>query len=152
MRTEGGCVEPVIANVLRDRDREAHPPEPSHNSSAGGVLLAADDVQRYVRLVADDPTVMSGWHIEEIPCPHHHLAAVIHLRDRLAAQHEPDVLDLARALSGPRPHVLGPLPAWLIGRPAEGGRSDAVELELALLECPHLARLVEVHELRVHRR
>src|SRR5439155_24029755 len=111
------------------------------------VALAAEDVQRDVRLVADHPAVVAGRYVEEVPRPHHDLAAVVHLRNGPAAQDQADVLDLARALAGGWADVLRPLPPGLVGRPAEGGRPDDVELEAALLERAHLGRAGEGDEL-----
>ena len=38
---------------------------------------------------------MAGRHVEEVARPHDPLAAVLHLHGGAAAQHEPDMLDLA---------------------------------------------------------
>ena len=74
------------------------------------VLLAAEDVERDVRLVADYPAVMPGWDVEKITRAHHDLASVVHLGDGLTAQHEADMLDLARGFALRASDVLGPLP------------------------------------------
>ena len=59
------------------------------------VPVAAEDVQRHIRLVADDPAVVSRRHVEEIASAHDDLTSVIHLGNGLATKHEADVLDLA---------------------------------------------------------
>src|ERR1700716_4180646 len=100
----------------------------------GCIVLAAEDVQRDVRLVADDPAVVTRRYVEEIALAHHHLASVVHLGDRLSVQDEPDVLDLARTLAGRRADVLGPSPARLIRRAPERRRTDRIELEATLFE------------------
>src|SRR5262249_59895524 len=83
---------------------------------------------------ADAPAVVARRHVEEAAFGHHALGAVVHPNRRTAAEHEPDVLDLACRGAGGRPDVLRPAPAWLVGRAPDRGGPDAVELEAALLE------------------
>src|SRR4029079_352365 len=75
---------------------------------------------------------------------------VVHPDRRLSGEHEPDVLDLARALSEARPDVLRPPPPRLVAGAAERHRPHAVEVEAALLEATRLDRLIEVDQLEVH--
>lgn len=109
-------------------------------------------MQRDIRLVADHPAVVSGGYVEEVAGAHHDLAPVIHLCDRLPAQHQADVLDLAGALPGKRSDMLGPPPAGFVAGATERCRTDLIELELALLECPHLGGRSEIHDVNVHGR
>src|SRR3954471_15745054 len=84
------------------------------------VVLAAHDVQRHVRLVADDPAVVSGRHVEELARRHHPLGPVVH-RDRgPATEDEAHVLDVAGLLAARLADVLGPFPARLVGGAPEG--------------------------------
>jgi hypothetical protein len=115
------------------------------------VILTAEDVQRDVGFVAHNPAVVTGRNVEEVPRAHHNLGTLVHLRHRLAAQHESDVLNLARALARRRTNMFRPFPSRLVGRAADSRRPHAVELESALLEGPHLGRIVEVDQLQVHR-
>src|SRR5215217_8719795 len=98
------------------------------------VILAAHDVERYVRLVADHPAVMSRRHVEEVARLHDALLAVVHLHRRTAADHEPHVLDHAGARPRRLTDVLGPLPARLVGGAADRHRADRVELEAPAVE------------------
>src|SRR3954447_22560965 len=106
------------------------------------VVLAAPDVQRHVPLVADDPAVLGGRHVEELAGLHHPLGPVVH-RDRSAsAEDEADVLDPAGLLAARLAHVLGPPPAGLVGGPAERHGADSVDLEAPLLEGAGLGGVV----------
>ncbi len=116
------------------------------------VVLAAEDVQRDVRLVTDDPAVMTRRNVEEVAGAHHDFTSAVHLRNCLAAEHQADMLDLTGGLARRSPDVLGPPPARLVCRPTQRHRTNRIELELPLLERPHLGRVVEVHERKVHRR
>src|SRR5262245_43999050 len=124
---------------------------PAYAGSSGGcVILATEDVQRGVRLAADDPAVVARWHVEEVACLHHDLPSVVHLHRCPAAEHEPDMLDLARGCADGGPDMLRPAPTRLVGGAPDRRRSDAVELEPPLLERARLGGLVEVHAIEVH--
>jgi putative flavoprotein involved in K+ transport len=111
------------------------------------VLLAAEDVERDVRRVADDPAVVAGRDVEEVARVHHSLGTVVHLRDRLAAEDEADVLDLAGGGADGRPDMLGPAPTRFVRRSTERRRPDAVDVEAPLLEVARLGRRIEIDQL-----
>src|SRR5262249_6330006 len=81
---------------------------------------------------------------------HDLLLAVLHLHRGAAADHEPDVLDLAHALPGRRADVLRPPPARLVHRAPERHRADLEHLEVPLVARPRLGRIVEADERPVH--
>jgi hypothetical protein len=57
-------------------------------------VLAAEDVERDIWFVADDPAVVAGRYIEQVAGLHDQFGSVVHLCDGLAAEYETDVLDL----------------------------------------------------------
>jgi mannose-6-phosphate isomerase-like protein (cupin superfamily) len=73
---------------------------------SGGVVLAAEDVQRDIGLVAHHPAVVAGRHVEEVSGSHDDLGTVVHLRYRLTAEYESHVLNLARVFAGRGTDVL----------------------------------------------
>jgi hypothetical protein len=116
-----------------------------------GVGFAIQDVERDVGFVADDPAVVARRDVEEVAALHQVLGLIVHLGDRLPAEHQADALDLAGGRAHGRRDVLGPAPARLVGRPTQDRRPDAVEVETPLLEVARLAGLIDVDELQVHR-
>jgi hypothetical protein len=143
-----------LANVLELLDElgavahdVGHPPSLGRRRR---VVLATEDVERDIRLVADDPAVVAWRNVEEVAGLHHPLGAVVHLGDGLAAEYEPDVLDLARRGADDRSDVLGPAPARLVRRPTDRRRPNPIELEAPLLEVSGLGRLVEVDQCELH--
>src|SRR5262245_41930782 len=113
------------------------------------VALAAEDVKRDIGLLADDPAVVSGRNVEEVPRLHQPLSPVVHLGDGLPAEYESDMLHLARCGAYSRRNVLRPSPAGLVGGSTHRYRPHPVELEAALLEVPCLTGLIEADQLKV---
>src|SRR3712207_1513689 len=108
------------------------------------ITVGPEEVERDVRLVADDPTVVrrrrdvedtAGREVE-------HLAPG-HRGDGVARDDEADVLDLAEGRAGERADVRGPLPARLVRRAPDGEPADADDLEPAQLELARLVGLLE---------
>ena len=83
------------------------------------VVVGAHEVERDVGLVAHDPAVVAGRHVEQVARPHHHLGPVVHQDGRAARHHHADMLHLAARVR-PAPDVLRPLPAGLVGRAPDG--------------------------------
>src|SRR4051794_7458878 len=147
------CSSAVPPAGLGGSSEPPHPASATSTASAaalGRVLLASQEVERHVGIVADDPRVVPRRHVEEVARAHHALLAVVHPDGRGARHHQPDVLDRARRGAGRGADMLGPAPARLVRRPADGHRPDAVDLEAPLLELPHLGGIREVQEREVH--
>lgn len=111
-----------------------------------------EDVEGDVRLIADRPAVVSGRDVEEVASPHHHFASVVHLGHGLTAQYEARLAQPGTTShqSPSRRAQTTSNQARLVCCAAERGGPDLVELELALLKRPHLARVIEIHQLEVH--
>src|SRR5690348_10064480 len=66
---------------------------------------------RLHRLVADDPVVVPGRDIKDVPGPDLERGAVIHPAIHGTRQHEPDMMELAACRPGDGAHMLRPPPA-----------------------------------------
>src|SRR4051812_14895702 len=132
------AVEPIEARrTFAARQSLALPRVPAR------VMLRAEKMEREVRLVADDPTVVSRADIENVARLHFIIAAVIHPAGGRTGNDEADVLNFAQGRAGCWPDVLGPFPSWLVTRAADGHRTDLYDLEFAFGESADFVRLFE---------
>src|SRR3984893_1162441 len=84
---------------------------------------AAPDDRRHW-FVADDPVVVPGWDIKNVPGPGLELGAVIHPAIHGARQHESHMMELAACRPADGAHMLRPPPAGLQHQPADHHLSD----------------------------
>src|SRR5204863_8045894 len=97
------------------------------------VALEASEVEQHAGFVADDPRVVSGWHVECVAGPELALGAVVHPQCHAALQDVADVLDLTGVGPGDRLDVLRPAPARLEGSAADGVAVEIHELYTSLV-------------------
>src|SRR5262249_60706358 len=102
-----------------------------------GIVLCAEEMERHVGNVAQHPRIVrNGRDVEQVACPKLHDAPVLERRSRRPRKHEPHVLHVAPTLPDGGTDVLGPLPARVVGGPADGHPSDPHQLEPALRHLP----------------
>ena len=78
------------------------------------VVCGAEQMNRNVRLVTEDPTVVSRRNIEKIARTKFDLRAIVHRNHDSPRHHHSDLFDLAAFGSNDRRDMLGPLPARLL--------------------------------------
>jgi hypothetical protein len=83
------------------------------------VISGAHEVERYIRLVADDPAIMTGRNVKDIPCLQLYDCTVFHRGGRVAGDDDADVLDIAIRLSARRTNVSRPFPTGLVRRASD---------------------------------
>src|SRR5215472_13378739 len=91
-------------------------------------------MERDIRLVADNPTVVSGRNVEDIASFHLYYFSIRHCCSGAAGDDHTDVLYLAESLIGSRSNVDGPFPSWLVGCAADHHSVDLDRLEFSLRE------------------
>jgi hypothetical protein len=111
-----------------------------------GVFAGAEEMQRHIRLISDDPTVVTGRDVKQITGFHLNDAAVVHCGSGAAREDETDVLDLAALLSLRGANVRGPLPSRLIAGTANGHAAEVDEFELAFFEGARFVGMIEALE------
>src|SRR6516165_5414777 len=100
-------------------------------------------MQRNVRLVANDPTIVPWRDIEDVSWFHFEHLAIVHGCSGPAGYHHPDMLHATtRGPRGPA-HMHRPFPARFVGGAADGHAAQPDHFEFALLEASHLIRLFE---------
>ena len=111
---------------------------------------AAGEVDGDPRLIADDPRVVAGRHLEHVALDQLGAGAFVHLNAERAGHHVAGVVDL----TGGRPHdrldVLGPAPARLEDGAADDGLAQVDELDARLLDRPDFIGLVEALATQLH--
>jgi hypothetical protein len=103
----------------------------------GGVFVRTEKVERDIRSVAYDPTVVTGRagrDVEKRAGAQFVDGAVLHGSSSAAGDDQSDVLHIAARGTDRWPNVLGPLPARLIRGAADGHAADAHDFELALFK------------------
>src|SRR5262245_61777522 len=145
-RNSSACsVLPIVAGLSQGvrerrnfkRKRAGGVPSTSLSSSRSSlrVMIRSEKMQGHVRLVADHPTVVGDRRdVEQRAGGEIDRRAVGQGRYRMAGDDESNVLDLTQRRTGQWPHVLGPFPAGLVCRAADGNAADPDDLELAALE------------------
>src|SRR5689334_14133294 len=93
------------------------------------VVVRTEEVQRDVRLVADDPAVVwRGGDVEQLAGAELVDGAVVERDGGGAGEHQPDVLDRAARGADARADVLAPLPSRLVRGTADGHAADVDDL------------------------
>ena len=113
-------------------------------SSAGGVVVGAEEMNRDVRLVADYPTVVRhGWNVKQVACTQLDDVAVVEGRRRRTRHDQSDVSNNATRGTRIRADVVGPLPPRLVASSAESEPAQSYDLEPSFGELPYLIGLLE---------
>src|SRR4051812_24531346 len=99
------------------------------------VSLQSPEVEENALLVADDPGIVAGGHMERVTGAELSLASVVHLQSHPTLKHVTDVIHLARVSAGDGLHVRGPAPPRL-----EGSTADSVTVEVDKLDPAHVIR------------
>jgi len=99
-----------------------------------GVIAHSGDVHGYDRFVADDPGVVAGRDVADIPRTELHFGAIVHADVQPARNVILQVGRLAAMGLCQRFDARGPTPAGLERRAPEGDVVDGYEFNLALLE------------------
>src|SRR5215472_10873301 len=102
-----------------------------------GVFLRAQKVERHIRLIADDPTVVTrrtGRNIEQgadwtLVC-----RVTINRKRGTAGQNQTYVLDVAKRRPNARSYIVRPTPSRFVCSPADCEPSDVNDLEPSFVE------------------
>jgi|SRR5579859_4198334 len=103
-----------------------------------GVILRAEQMDGNIRLVADHPTIVPRWNIENVSRFHFDDFAVAHRSRGFAGNDDSDVLNLTHGLIKIATNVRRPFPARLIRGFTQSHACDMNEIESALLERAYL--------------
>ena len=96
-------------------------------------------MQGHIGLLADDPAVMRDLrNVKQRALLQLGHRTVFERNRCRPGHHHSDVFDLAVAGSQAAPHMLGPLPSWLVGGAPENEASQANDLELSRVEDAYL--------------
>src|SRR5512146_2011023 len=109
-------------------------------------MIGSKKMQRDIGLVANDPAVMSGRNVEDLPRPHFDNPSVVHGGRGAAGNDHSDMLDSAGSLAKWLADMLRPSPAGVIGRPPDRHSTDIHYLEPAELEFAHFVGSLEALE------
>src|SRR6187401_761038 len=110
------------------------------------VARSAVQVQGHVGLIAHDPAVVPGRHVEDVARTQHHLLAVVHLHGGPAGEDEPDMLDGAALRTRDGTDVFRPVPARLVFGASQLHAAQGDETEEALLEAPFFVGMIEAFD------
>jgi hypothetical protein len=103
----------------------------------GGVVLGAEEMERDVGGVTDDPAIVAGragGNVEERAGAEFVDGAVVEGGGGAAGEDQADVFDVAARGTNRGADVQGPLPAGLVGGAADGDAADADEFEFSFFE------------------
>ena len=107
------------------------------------VLARSQEVQRDVRFVSDDPTVMAWRDVEKVASFHLDDATVVHGCGGASRHHKTDVFHLTTLHSRGGPDMDGPFPSRLVAGPTDRHAADVHEFEFSFLEGPYFVWLLE---------
>src|SRR6185295_208703 len=112
-----------------------------------GVLVPAQEVNRYVWLLADDPAVVRHRrNVEQLAGVELGHPPVVEGHHGDACENDPHVLDGAAGCVDARSHMLGPFPSRLVARASDREPAQSHDLELPLLHDAHFVRGLESFE------
>jgi len=107
-------------------------------------MVRAQEVQRNIRVIANNPTIVRGrWDVKQRAGQKIDYPAATHRGYCMARNDESHMFDLTQLRAGKRPHVLGPLPPRLIGGPPQSEPTDPDDLKFTVLEFAGLIRILE---------
>src|SRR4029434_3111013 len=111
------------------------------STAFGCVFFGAEKVQRYVRLIANDPAVV--WHrrnVKQIACVKLDYATRITPNCRGPRENKPDMFNGTTRRANARANVLAPFPPRLICRTTNCNSAEVNQLEFPLLHHAHFIR------------
>src|SRR5215467_1485418 len=100
-------------------------------------------MERDVRLIAHNPTIMPWRDIEDVSRFHFEHPAIVHGRSSPAGDDHPDMLHAATRGPGGPAYMHRPFPARFVGSAADSHAAQPDHFEFALLEGSHFIRLFE---------
>src|SRR5712692_5764870 len=100
-------------------------------------------MERHIRLVPHDPTVVSWSYVENITGAHFNDAAVFHCSGRFARHDHTNMLHVAHGRPDCSPNIDGPFPTRLIRSPPDRHTANLNQLELSFRERSDLIRLIK---------
>ena len=110
----------------------------------GRVILGSEEVQRHVRLIANDPAVVRHRrNVKQIACVKLNYATIIERNCRGSRENKPDMFNGTTRRANTRADVLAPFPPWLIRRTTNCDSAEVDQLEFPFLHHAHFIRSVE---------
>src|SRR5215469_15601661 len=111
------------------------------------IVVGAMKVQGDIGLIAEHPGVVRlCWNVEQIAGAHLQDTPVSKSCCRCTCNDHSNMLDMTARLTERAADVLGPAPAWLIRRAANGHPTQSNDLEAAERHLAHLVRLLEAFQ------
>jgi len=107
------------------------------------IFLCSEKMQRNIRLIAHDPTVMPGTDVKDVPWLHDIRPSIFHGACSLSGNHQADVLHLTKRSPCNWCDMLRPFPAGFISRPSNCHPADLNEFESAFLKSANLIRILK---------
>src|SRR6478752_5646981 len=114
------------------------------STTFGRVILGSEEVQRHIRLIANDPAVV--WHgrnVKQIACVKLNYSIIMECNCRGSRENKPDVFNRTARRANARADVLAPFPPRLIRRTTNCDSAEVDQLEFAFLHHPRLIRRIE---------
>src|SRR6266480_2972687 len=99
------------------------------------VFFRSEKVERNIRLIAHDPTVMPGADVKDVSRLHDATPSIFHGTRSLPGYHHANVLNLTKGSPGNWRDVLRPFPAGFICRPADRHSADRMSHVSLLKHC-----------------
>jgi hypothetical protein len=130
---------------IDDTDRAARTEEPFLLlTSFGRVLFGTEKVERDVRLIADDPTIVRDWrNVEKIAGFEFNHATVIERNGCSSGKNQADMFDGATRRAYAWTNMLAPFPARLISRTPNRHPSDVHQFEFPFFHRTHFIGRLE---------
>jgi hypothetical protein len=105
---------------------------PCHLFARSGIPARALEVEKYARLIADDPGIMSWWGNPDITRPKIVYGTVVQHRAKVPGNDVGKMGSLTAVRACDGSHMLGPLPAWLTGHSDDGHIAKVDDFHLCL--------------------
>lgn len=108
-----------------------------------GIFFRAQKMQRNIRLIANDPTIVARPDIKKIARLHDVSSSIRHRTRGFPGYHHANVLHLTKRSPGNRRDMLRPFPTGFVCRPADRHSADFDEFEPSFLKSANLIGFVE---------
>jgi|SRR6185436_15564790 len=114
------------------------------STAFGRVILGSEEVQRHVRLIADDPAVVRHRrYVKQIACMKLNYATIIECNRRGSRENKPDMFNRTARRADTGADVLAPFPSRLICRTTNCDSAEVDQLKFPFLHHAHFIRSVE---------